>query len=639
MRTAPNRVPDLVYPPERRGSSSGLSPWLLRIPLLMITAVIMLAFLGVTLLAFHQLQYEGKVFPGVSAYGVDLSGMTREQAFAALSQQYTYGKSAIFTFRDGDKVWQKTADELGVRFDPNQTIDQAFKVGREGTILTKLQSQGQSWLNGSAIQPTVYYDQSAAAGFLNLIAKEIDQTVQDATIVIQGTQVITGKAQVGRALDVSATLGLVRQTVMNMTTGAEIRLIMRETAPSITDAEEVGNKLRVALASPIEFYVTDAEKIKAGPWTATPEFLAGLYTILRVEDGATDGVTRAHYELKFNPEPLRGFLLGLAPELAVDAQPARFLFNDTSNQLELIKDSISGRAVNVDRTMLGFNEVLYQTGTRRIPLIFEEQTPTVNSASTAASLGITENIVTATTFFYGSTLERRTNIQVAAARFHGLIIAPGEVFSFNKYLGDVSPETGYETGLVIFGDKTIAGVGGGVCQASSTIFQAAFFSGFPIVERYAHGYRVGYYESGTTIANGRKYDSGVGLDATVYAPEIDFKFRNDTPYHILIETYYEPKKQSLTVKFYSTTTGRIVEKDGPEMSNYVAHGKPKYTEDKDVRPGQTRQIDYAVDGVDVRVYRTITLDGSVVTAKEEVYSHYLPWSAQFLVAPGYAPKN
>jgi vancomycin resistance protein YoaR len=360
-----------------------------------------------------------------------------------------------------------------------------------------------------------------------------------------------------------------------------------------------------------------------------------MYTVVRTENG--DGT--AKYELKTNTEPLKNFLQGLAQPLEVQPVNARFLFNDATGQLDVIQDSVDGRILNVTSTVDLFQQVMVRPTERRSPLVFNDAVAPVNTKSTAAQLGITQEIVAATTFFYGSTLERRKNIQVAASRFHGLVIEPGEVFSFNKYLGDVSPESGFETGLVIFGDRTIQGVGGGVCQVSSTVFQAAFFAGFPIKERYAHGYRVGYYESGTAVANGQRYTSGVGMDATVYSPIIDFKFVNDTPYYLLIESYYSPEKQALTFKFYSTGTGRVVAKDGPTLSNVVGHGAPKYTESKDVRPGETRQVDYAVNGVDVRVYRTVTQNGAVIVSREEFYSHYLPWSSQFLVAPGYAPRR
>ncbi len=624
-------------PPSRqtRPQRSGVWPWLIRLPLLGITAVLLLVFLAILYVALHQLQYDGLIYPGISAYGVKLSGLNKQQALAALASRYTYGENAIFTFRDGDRSWQMSARDLGVVYDPKETVDEAYQYGRDGDAISNLAAQADAWASGYAIQPKVIFDQSKAAGFLQKIAAEIDKPVRDATISLNSTTVTTGPSQVGRQVDVNATLGLLRPVVLSLSTGAEIKLIVRETQPSIRDADAAAAKIRAAVASPIQLYIDSAGAKDPGPWQVSPDFISGMMSIIRTDDG--NGA--AHYEVNANVEPLHSFLNGLAPQLAVEPVNARFLFDEDSKQLQVISDSVDGRSLAVDTTLKALQNVIFQKDNRRVALVFHKDTPKVNSKSTAADLGITEPIVQATTYFYGSSMERRTNIQVAASRFHGLVIAPGEEFSFNKYLGDVSPETGYETGLVIYGNQTIKGVGGGVCQVSTTVFQAAFFAGFPIKERYAHGYRVGYYESGSAIAYGQRYTSGVGLDATVYGPIIDLKWVNDTPYYLLITTTYRPAEQSLTVKLYSTSTGRIVTKEGPTLSNPVPHGPTKYQESADLAPGQSRQVDYAVDGVDAHVYRTIKQGDQVIVSREDFYSHYLPWSAIFQVAPGMAPKS
>jgi vancomycin resistance protein YoaR len=634
-RPTPPLTPPARPPATSNGDAPPFWPWLVRLPLLGATGVLMLVFLAVIGIAVHQLQYDGMIYPGVSSFDIKLGGLTRAAAVQALSSRFTYGEQAIFTFRDGQKAWQKKASELGVSFDAQKTVDEAYKIGRGKDVVTNLSTQAQAWLNGDAIQPVIIFDESKAKTFLQGIATELDRPVQDATIVLTGTNVTTTPSQIGRELDVNATLGLIRPVVLNMNTGAEINLIIRESIPSVKDAEAVAAQIRLAVASPLQIYVEAATTKDPGPWQITPDFIAGMTNIIRVDDG--DG--KAHYEIKTNLEPLKTFIASLDPQLSIEPVNARFLFNDDTRQLEVITESVDGRRLDVDATMLRINDAIFKKDNRRVPLAFQQYTPTVSSTSTAEQLGIKELVVQSTTFFYGSTAERRTNIQVAAARFHGLVIAPGEEFSFNKYLGDVSPESGFETGLVIYGNQTIKGVGGGVCQVSSTIFQAAFFGGFPIKERYAHGYRVGYYETGSAVANGQQYSGGVGLDATVYSPIIDLKFSNDTPYAILMESIYNANAQSLTFKFYSTNSGRVVTKEGPTLTNPVPHTAPIYQETKDLAPGQVRQLDWAVDGVDVRVYRTITVNGQIVVNHEEFYSHYLPWHDIFQVAPGSAPKT
>jgi vancomycin resistance protein YoaR len=128
---------------------------------------------------------------------------------------------------------------------------------------------------------------------------------------------------------------------------------------------------------------------------------------------------------------------------------------------------------------------------------------------------------------------------------------------------------------------------------------------------------------------------GPGLDATVFAPEVDFKFVNDSPYHLLIETYVNEKSGTLTFKFYSTRDGRKVKIATPEIKNIVPHGPDKYEEDPTFQPGQKEQVDWAVDGADVTVKRVVERDGKVIA--DTVFTRYEPWQAVFKVAPGEAP--
>ena len=195
-------------------------------------------------------------------------------------------------------------------------------------------------------------------------------------------------------------------------------------------------------------------------------------------------------------------------------------------------------------------------------------------------------------------------------------------------IGDISLDSGFSEALIIFGNETIKGVGGGVCQVSTTLFRAAFFTGFPILERYAHAYRVGYYEQ---TASGAIDPTLAGLDATVFIPVVDMKFKNDTPYWLLMETYtYDTK---LIWKFYSTADGRSVEWETTGPENIVKAPKAKYVENKDRAEGEIKQIDWSAEGADISVQRTVHKDGQVYFS-DSFYTHYVPWQAVYEYGPG-----
>jgi vancomycin resistance protein YoaR len=173
-------------------------------------------------------------------------------------------------------------------------------------------------------------------------------------------------------------------------------------------------------------------------------------------------------------------------------------------------------------------------------------------------------------------------------------------------------------------------VGGGVCQVSTTLFRTAFFGGYQIDERYSHAYRVGYYEQ---TASGDHNPSLAGLDATVFAPVVDFKFTNDSPSWLLMETYVYPDARMLTWKFYSTSDGRTVDWDTSGLTNVVEALDPIYEENADLAKGEVRQVDWAVEGADITVTRTVTRDG-VVIHQDTFNTHYVPWRDIFQYGPG-----
>ena len=598
------------------------NPWLLRLFLLTLTGGVLLVFLLVIIVAGYEFLHQDEIYPGVSTvFGVDLTGMTRQGAAAALEARFTYPDDAVFVFHYGGRSWEFTARELGVRLDAEATANAAYNAGREDGWLASLLAQVNLWTNGYPVAPVVVFDQSEAESLLKQIAAEaIDRPVIDATLVIRGGRAEATRSQVGRRMDVAATLSALRGEIVALRTRSEINVVVDETQPQVRDVSAAAERVNLALSTPITFYMEGENA--SGPWKISVEELEAMLVLEEVQ--RDDGTVE--YEVSLDPTQARAFLEELAPELTSEPVNARFVFDDDTRQLEVIQPSETGRALDIEDTLTRFQEAVFASdaASRRVRLAFYDVPPDVPDTATAQQLGITELVEQHTTYFSGSTAARRKNIQVAASRFHGLVIPPGGIFSFNEWLGDVSVETGYEQGLIIVGDQTITGVGGGVCQVSTTAFQTAFYAGFPILDRVNHAYRVSYYEQG----------EGPGMDATVYSPVVDFRFVNDTPYHLLIETYYNGARSTLTWKFYSTDVGRRVVKDGPYIRNQTPPPAPIYRANPQLAPGQIRHVDYATSGADVYVYRTVYEGDRVIIDHEEFYSHYVPWPDQYEVAPG-----
>jgi len=297
--------------------------------------------------------------------------------------------------------------------------------------------------------------------------------------------------------------------------------------------------------------------------------------------------------------------------------------------LEPISASAVGRTMDVEASIVAINEALLR-GEHNINLAVAEQAPAVQDTASGAELGIVELVAEQTTYFYGSSAARIQNIEASAINFHGVLVAPGEVFSMGDYMSDISLENGFAEALIIYGGRTIKGVGGGVCQVSTTLFRTVFFAGYPVVERYSHAYRVSYYEMNASGNVDTKY---AGLDATVYFPLVDFKFQNDTPYWLLMETYVNPGARTITWKIYSTSDGRSITWETSGPVNTISPPEPVFEESEELDFNEIKQVDYAAEGADVHVVRTVWRGGQVYFT-DEFRTHYEPWAAICQYGPG-----
>jgi len=263
-----------------------------------------------------------------------------------------------------------------------------------------------------------------------------------------------------------------------------------------------------------------------------------------------------------------------------------------------------------------------------VPLVINQIEPGIPDTLTAEDLGVRELVAAGASYFTGSLSARDNNIRLGASKFDGVVVAPGEVFSFNEHLGDVTPEAGYNESYVIIGNRTVPGVGGGLCQVATTAFRAAYLGGYPIVERWPHAYRVKYYELGG-------FDPG--FDATVYSPFVDFRFKNDTPYHILVHTEIDVATSRLRFLFYSTATGRTVEQIGPEWGAPIPPGPSVYEYDETLPAGTVKKFESAHDGLSAVLGRVVKDGDGNVLYEDEFVSDFIPWPARYAFGPGYTP--
>lgn len=572
------------------------------------SAMVLLSGVFLFVLASRALNVQ-RALPGVSLQGVPLGGMDAAEIAAQVDALLPYPEQGSIVFTDGDRAWMVEPRQIGVEIDAQAMAERAISVGRRGSFVDRIGEQLEAWYQGHPITPIVRFDQVVGAHFLSGIAAEIDRPTIEAAIKVEGTEVAASPGQVGRSVDAAATLAELAQPVKSMH-DAVIPLVIEEKPPIVLDPAETVERTRQLLSQPLVFSAEDYEGFQLSPQT--------LGSMLRFNVDEESGT----YLISIDREALIQRVEPLAPELERGPQNARFIFNDDTRELDLLEPAVIGRTMDVeasiDAIQSGVNEAKHD-----IPLVFELENPQVRSDATAQELDISEAVSVVSTYFYGSSAGRIQNIKTASSAFHGLLVPPGGTLSMADVLGDISLDNGYAEALIIYGDRTIKGVGGGVCQVSTTLFRAAFFGGYELVERHPHAYRVGYYEQGPG-------SPGTGLDATVFVPLVDFKFRNDSDSWLLLETYIYGNQ--LLWKFYSTSDGRTVEWSR-HISDEVDAPKPLYKENPDLDKGEIKQIDYEADGMDVVVYRTVMRDGETLH-QDTIKTHYLPWRAIYEFGPG-----
>lgn len=571
-----------------------------------------------------SLFFMGRIMPGVSMNGIALSGMTVEEASAAITASYRFPEVGNILLVDGQNTWPVKPVQLGFYLDPLASANSAYDAGRRGGLMQVLLQRVNVFKQSVQVQPSFIFDQKTAVSVLSGLAAQINQPVREAGISIEGTQVLVQNGQSGRVLDVQATLAAITQQIQLMQDGT-VPLMIRQSDPVILSAEAEGELARAALNEPLTLILPADASGQATSVQIQPADLAPLLTFAKVENGSG-----SQYQIAVSQPLMASWLDSMKSNLEAVPENARFIFNDDTKQLEVIKPAVIGRKLDVNNSIAAINQAL-QSGGHAAALSFTITNPPVTDQMTGAELGITQLVSEQTTFFAGSSAERIQNIKTAAARFHGLLVAPGATLSMADIVGDISPENDYVAALIISGDQTIKGIGGGVCQVSTTLFRTAFYAGFPIVERHPHAYRVMYYEQ--INSSGQHNPELAGMDASVFVPIVDFKFTNDTPYWLLMETYFNPSSNNLQWKFYSTSDGRVVSQESTGLTNIVKSPDPVYRENPDLPQGTKKQVDWAVDGADVTITRTVTRNGEILS-QDKFFTRYEPWGDVWEYGPG-----
>ncbi|GIW33284.1 VanW family protein [Meiothermus sp.] len=545
--------------------------------------------------AVFERYHHQRVFAGVEAAGVAVGGLTLDEAAAKISAATQNITPPRLTLKAGGQTLEVSAAELGWRPDARATAERAFAVGR-----TRFTERIAALLGQVKVPLVPSVDAGALEKRLQAIAQSLESPPQNAKVVFKDGQYLVTPEKAGLKLDIQSAIETYvlhpEQTVLEFFPKT---LTPRLTAPML---EPVARRANELLRPVTLVYV---EPRPAGGRNVHKRTLNSreVAALLSVQE-----------DVKVNVPALNKILAQMArfDRLPVDA---RYVLSP-EGQL-VVRPEVEGWKMNQPETRKRLELALLRPDISEFALTVVPKAAQVRAADLPRAEDL-QLLAEATTYYGGSAAERIANVHAAARNLDGYIVPAGGVFNFNDAIGNISPENGFMEALVISGGRTIKGVGGGVCQVSTTAFRALYQAGLPILERNQHAYRV------------RWYDPIVGYDAAVYQPYLNLRATNDTPGPLVVRTAFT--RSTLTVRLYGIPDGRQVSVSKPTILSRTPHPPPQYIVDNSLRPGQVKQVDWAVDGYRTRITRTITHpDGKVEV--DVLTSNFRPWRAVYQVGP------
>ncbi len=462
-------------------------------------------------------------------------------------------------------------------------------------------------------------DRSALETYVATVADRAFVAPKEATVRWEAGRFVVDPPVDGQELDPAATAEAVLSALAAGRHEAEVQAKPVPAAVTAEMAEQAAGRAQRLVDGPLTLR-WDGGSLELGP-----EQLASLLTFVREErGGAVTGLA-----VEVDREQLRKVIEELSGRVHVAARDAKLRY--VNGQVQVVEPEQTGRELDVEASVERVQAAILAKSSE-VSLVTRPVQPQVTSA-TAAQIVIRELISSGQTYYGGSVPNRRHNVELATQRADGALVPPGGVFSFTGTVGEINLDSGYKVGYGIVATNgrvsTVPSVGGGVCQVSTTLFHAAFWGGFPIVERNWHLYWIPLY--------GQPPSGITGLDATVDTDYgLDFKFKNTTDNWIAIVARADG--QWVRFEIWGTKPDWRVEVDEPIVTNVVkTDPTPVYRESPDLAPGQQIVVEQARDGFDVEIRRRV-YRGDQLIDELVLRSHYLPSSNVTLVGPSQASE-
>ncbi|MFH1833576.1 MAG: VanW family protein [bacterium] len=526
--------------------------------------------------------YYNKVHGGVSVSGQSLGGLTRDEAMVRLTGLVREAEESEIVLVSGDRTWSVMPTDVGTTMDVAGAVSAAMAVSRESNLVVDLGRRLKLYFSDTDIALSGTVDDAMMDEILQGVAQELDVPPVNAGLAIEDGKIRVIASQKGRVVDRDALRQDLEALLITLhATELTVPIVVEEPAVKAEDNQEALDQAETMIISSLT--LKDGQK----SWRLTPEQIVA-YMDFTAED--QNGVsTLVPY---ISAKKMGAFFDGIADQVATKPVDASF---DSDGTRAWVVPGVPGKALDREKTGEALTAASLQT-TGRVAVVAVTTAEPKLTTEEAEAMGIKDRLSSYTTEWVGSS-NRRVNVKITVEYASDVMLAPGEEYDFDKQIGRRTAERGYLTAPGIVGPGKLEDVyGGGICQVSTTLFNAVFFAGLKVTERKNHSIYIDHYPK--------------GRDATVSANGPNMRFKNDTKHYIWIRGTSDGITSTFNI--YGSSESRTVSYTTSDFYNVVAR-KDVTVVNPSLGPGTSVVVLPGQSGKQVKVVRTVKAqDGSVI---------------------------
>jgi len=518
-----------------------------RFGIAILAAIAILVLFSGGLLAANQ----NRIIYGAQIAGLSLGGRSFSAATDELKTKIAAAKEAKIEISGNGQKWQIALTEFGLNIDEAASCQTISLLGRQNNFFTNISEQ-----------LTAFFTKQPVAAVFSFNPNQFNKALANfSSLETEPQNAILKYDASNDSLEVTAEKAGLKINSQKLLADLANRAENLEIKPIALSLENVEPAVNVDAAQTL--LEPANEIIGAAPYKLTAVDFSG-WTIDKKQVAAwlepiPSPDNPATAQLSLSQTAIKKFLASsVAPEVNQSAVSAKL--TEENGEIKTVNLAQEGRELDITLSAEAITEGVLARQ-KEIKLSVVTAPPAISNDS-LKYLGITARLGMGESNFAGSATNRKKNIALGAQKLNGLLIKPGEEFSFIRAIGEIDAEHGWYVGYVLKDNQTILEYGGGICQVSTTLFRAAVNSGLKITERHAHAIPLNYYNP-------------PGFDATIYPPWTDLSFLNDTGNNILLQSRIAGTK--LYFEIYGTNDSRQVKIIGPKTTYRGANGSLKAT--------------------------------------------------------------